>query len=195
MIENLVEHFEIWKPDQCIVGVKAIMRRVNRIKPRVYLEIGCAKLGTFRLYESLLPPSPRGLAIGVDTVKPTKEQVESGQAQCLWEDYKPISGCDVCLVEGDSQDKDVIKRVINELTGRKVDFLFIDGLHTYEGIKADWNNYASLVRSNGVVAFHDFDVHRYRDNMSKFIYELKKDGWIVEIPPYETIATVIVNMM
>ena len=36
-----------------------------------------------------------------------------------------------------------------------VDFAFIDGDHTYDGVKADFLYYAPLVRSGGLIAFHD----------------------------------------
>jgi predicted O-methyltransferase YrrM len=45
---------------------------------------------------------------------------------------------------------------INEiLQGYKLDFLFIDGDHSYEGVKKDFEMYSPLVRSGGLIAFHD----------------------------------------
>ena len=46
---------------------------------------------------------------------------------------------------------------------QKIDFLFIDGDHTYEGVKRDWEIYSPLVKKGGVVMFHDIldtDYHR-----------------------------------
>ncbi len=37
----------------------------------------------------------------------------------------------------------------------KIDFLFIDGDHSYEGVKKDWELYSSLLKSGSLVAFHD----------------------------------------
>lgn len=37
----------------------------------------------------------------------------------------------------------------------EIDFLFIDGDHSYEGVKKDWEMYGSLVRKGGIVVFHD----------------------------------------
>ena len=34
-------------------------------------------------------------------------------------------------------------------------FLFIDGDHTYEGVKKDFEMYAPLCRKGGIIAFHD----------------------------------------
>jgi len=36
-----------------------------------------------------------------------------------------------------------------------IDFLFIDGDHSYAGVKSDFEMFAPLVRAGGVVAFHD----------------------------------------
>ena len=35
------------------------------------------------------------------------------------------------------------------------DFVFIDGDHSYEGLRADWEGWAPLVAPEGVVALHD----------------------------------------
>ena len=35
------------------------------------------------------------------------------------------------------------------------DFLFIDGDHSYEGVKADFESYLPLVRPGGMIALHD----------------------------------------
>lgn len=37
----------------------------------------------------------------------------------------------------------------------RIDLLFIDGDHSYEGCLADWNAYAGLLSPNAVIAFHD----------------------------------------
>jgi predicted O-methyltransferase YrrM len=36
-----------------------------------------------------------------------------------------------------------------------VDFVFIDGDHTYEGLRTDWEAWSPLVASTGIVALHD----------------------------------------
>ena len=35
------------------------------------------------------------------------------------------------------------------------DFVFIDGDHSYEGIRSDWEAWSSLVAASGIVALHD----------------------------------------
>lgn len=59
---------------------------------------------------------------------------------------------DFMLIEGDSRNPEIIKRI--EGLGQ-FDFIFIDGDHTYEGVKADWENYKAMIRPGGAVGFHD----------------------------------------
>jgi predicted O-methyltransferase YrrM len=42
-----------------------------------------------------------------------------------------------------------------EMTDRPVDFLFIDGDHSYEGLRGDWEAWSPLVAADGIVALHD----------------------------------------
>lgn len=39
----------------------------------------------------------------------------------------------------------------------KIDFLFIDGDHSYDGVKKDFELYTSILTKNGVVVIHDTD--------------------------------------
>jgi predicted O-methyltransferase YrrM len=39
------------------------------------------------------------------------------------------------------------------------DFIYIDGIHTYEQVKIDIENYQPLVKSGGVIGGHDYGPH------------------------------------
>jgi hypothetical protein len=41
----------------------------------------------------------------------------------------------------------------------KVDFVYIDGHHTYEQVKKDIQNYKKLIKDNGIVGGHDYSVN------------------------------------
>lgn len=53
----------------------------------------------------------------------------------------------------DSQDPDTVDQV--QGLGQPIDMLFIDGDHSYDGVRADWLTWSPLVRPGGTVAFHD----------------------------------------
>ncbi len=58
------------------------------------------------------------------------------------------------IIQGLSEDEDVLQKVEN----RVFDFLIIDGDHSYEGVKRDFENYVSLVRPGGLIVFDDYEV-------------------------------------
>ena len=61
----------------------------------------------------------------------------------------------------------------------KIDFLMIDGDHTYNGVKADFELYSKLVRKGGIIAFHDIiDSPLHRElfcRVDLFWNEIKND--------------------
>jgi cephalosporin hydroxylase len=63
------------------------------------------------------------------------------------------------LLRKDSHDPKTSDLVQSLLGGVPLDFLFIDGDHTYDGVRADFEMYAPLVRKGGIIAFHDIVKH------------------------------------
>jgi cephalosporin hydroxylase len=57
------------------------------------------------------------------------------------------------LLRADSHEPQTLGQVKKILAGRTVDFAFIDGDHTYAGVRQDFEMYSPLV--SGLVAFHD----------------------------------------
>ena len=67
----------------------------------------------------------------------------------------------VTEIAGNSHALEVIEKVKKQ--AGMVDLLFIDGDHSYEGVKRDFENYFPLVKKGGYVVFHDITdtiVHR-----------------------------------
>jgi len=57
------------------------------------------------------------------------------------------------LYNSDSHDEKILERIKRDL--EEVDFLFIDGDHSEEGVRKDFEMYSPLVRKGGVIVFHD----------------------------------------
>ena len=47
-------------------------------------------------------------------------------------------------------------QALDVLQGQEFDFVYIDGLHTYDGVKNDIINYLPLVKKGGVIGGHDY---------------------------------------
>jgi cephalosporin hydroxylase len=125
--------------------ILALAKAVAALKPRIVLEIGTARGGTLLIWSSLA--SERVI---------TCDLVHRDAQRALFKALPPpSSSCQVELLTGNSHEAAFKQRVAQALNGAKVDFLFIDGDHTVEGVKADYNDYKEFVRPGGVIAFHD----------------------------------------
>lgn len=125
--------------------ILALATAVKAIKPRTILEIGTCNGGTLFIWSNLASDC----VITCDLNK-TKIREE------LYQSFPPEdSDCTVTSLAGDSHDENFLERVKATLAGREVDFLFIDGDHTEEGVKSDYYMYSPLVRKGGIIAFHD----------------------------------------
>jgi len=62
---------------------------------------------------------------------------------------------EIFLIAGNSHDSTSLEAVKTKVA--ELDFLFIDGDHTYEGVKQDYEMYGPLVRPGGIIAFHDIN--------------------------------------
>lgn len=77
------------------------------------------------------------------------------------------------LIRADSHSADTKNRIVDILGGEMLDYLFIDGDHTYEGVSQDFETYSPLVRSGGIVAFHD--IVTYKENAGCRVAEFWRD--------------------
>jgi cephalosporin hydroxylase len=121
---------------------------------RVILEIGTCKGGTLYLWLQLLKDIDGGTAISVDLPGGKFGGGYHPGYLKLFESFCQHGQRLICF-RGNSQDPGIRLSVEKEVSGRCVDFLFIDGDHTYEGVRKDFESYGPLVRPGGLIAFHD----------------------------------------
>lgn len=71
---------------------------------------------------------------------------------------------------GDSHTNEMFELVKNFCP--KFDFIFIDGDHTYDGVKKDFEMYKNLLSPRGVIGFHDIDPnHIFADSYAGQVYK------------------------
>jgi SAM-dependent methyltransferase/predicted O-methyltransferase YrrM len=132
--------------------IQWLFELVRAARPRIVLEIGLDFGGTFFLWSRAAAPDAHLLAI--DT-----------RAVGRFGDWSPFSivrkGFAVgsqritLLMGSDSHAHTTWRRIAELLNGRAIDFLFIDGDHSCEGVWQDFKMYSSLVAPGGLIAFHD----------------------------------------
>jgi cephalosporin hydroxylase len=140
---------ESWQISSEITG---FLRILEADPPRTVLEIGTARGGTLFLFTRVAAPD--ALLVSVDL---WHGQFGGGYAAWRRPLYRSFARevQRVELVVGDSHAAGTGQRIRRLLDGRQLDLLFVDGDHTYDGVSQDFADYAPLVRSGGLVAFHD----------------------------------------
>jgi cephalosporin hydroxylase len=113
----------------------AVLKLAADLQPQVVVEIGCMTGGALyawrqicdEVYGITLPMGPPGYL------------VDHGAYVWFGDSHDPVSKewLDACLC------------------GRPVDVLHIDGDHSYQGVKADYEMYSPLVRPGGLVIVND----------------------------------------
>jgi len=96
-------------------------------------------------------PKPIVVEIGVRRGRQRAFYKEFLDANYIGIDIRKVEGDDYIL--GDSGKMETVEALGVRLGGRKIDLLFIDGNHTYEAVKRDWELYSPL--TSCIVAIHD----------------------------------------
>lgn len=143
-------------PWQFTSEITSLFKLYESLKPQYALEIGTANGGT--LFGHCRLANDNATVISVD--------LPGGKFGGGYPDWKiPIyknfakKNQTLHLVRASSYDPATIEHVKGLLKDNKLDYLFIDGDHTYEGVKKDFDLYSQFVKPGGVIVFHDVVPH------------------------------------
>jgi cephalosporin hydroxylase len=125
--------------------LSGLVHLLTQIKPKTIMEIGLDHGGTMALWARLMPPDAKMIGVDLKLQTDTENNIRT----------RMKTGQSLRIFEADSHTQETRSRVVEALAGTKLDFLFIDGDHSYEGVKRDFEDYSTLVRTGGLVAFHD----------------------------------------
>lgn len=165
--------FGLLKPSQVRSEITNLAKVVEELKPKTVLEVGTNKGGTLFLFSRLADPD--ATLISVDLPGGVYGGGYPNWRIPLYNAFRRAQQA-LHLVRADSHAVETLEQVKAILGGRKVDFLFIDADHTYEGVKKDFELYSTLVRPGGVIAFHDIVPHppEYHCGVDIFWNEIKR---------------------
>lgn len=139
---------------------------VKSVAPKSYIEIGVARGDTFHDTVSLMPKGSRAVAVDYPMkawgLENSNEYLEKAAEDLIKKGYF------VDIIYGDSRSFEVIELVRKH---DMFDLCFIDGDHTYAGVKSDYDNYGLFSK---YVAFHDIADHMKANNR----------GEIIEVPVF-----------
>lgn len=132
-----------------------LLELVAELRPQRLCEIGAAGGGTLFLFTQCAAPS--AWVVSIDLA------LDAAKQRAFVHFLQP--GQKLLALQADSHAPATREQVRRFLAGRPLDFLFIDGDHSYEGVRQDYEQFGPLVRPGGLIAFHDIvgDYrHRYR---------------------------------
>lgn len=141
------------------------------------VEIGTAYGGTF--YAPCQTASDKAKIISVDmpssqtanTLPSPENLIRYGKANQ-----------DISFIRADSHDEETKNQIVLSLGESKTDLLLIDGDHTYEGVKKDFEMYSPLVTKGGIIILHDICKHAEPEcQVDKFWNEIKSSYKTLEI--------------
>jgi len=168
------KHWSI-RPGQVKEEITELLKILAMYDSRFILEIGTSGGGTLFLFARV--SSPDAVIISIDL---PGGPFGGGYREWRIPLYKSfaIHRQKMYLIREDSHARFTLNMVEKILKGHKLDFLFIDGDHTYGGVKMDFEMYSKLVRKGGMIAFHDICPHltQTKCEVSKFWCEIK-DGY------------------
>lgn len=138
----------IQKPEE----LSQLLRLLEDLRPSRVLEIGTYTGGMLWALSRVCPDDTILVSVDDGTENLRHHRPLSSEA---------IRRADqrVVLVKGDSHSPETANRVREEFSGEPVDLLFIDGDHSYAGVRDDFLMYSQLVRVGGLIAFHDIVEH------------------------------------
>jgi predicted O-methyltransferase YrrM len=156
--------------------LQLLLEYLHPLKPSRVLEIGVFQGGTVMAWTHI--SSDDAIIVGVDLPEGEfgggfTDEVAGRIVDLAQEDQS------IFLFPADSHDKKTVEKVKGF---GEFDFIFIDGDHTYEGAKKDFENYFPLLKKGGILALHDIVVHTRRPEVGvwKLWKELKKKYDIIE---------------
>jgi hypothetical protein len=145
-------------------------------KSRCIVEIGSWK-GRSTLALACNTP---GIVYAVDTWKGTEQQgdelAQHPEGWLLEEFKRNTAGLDnIVICEGPSVE------MAARYAGLEVDMLFIDGYHTYEGVRSDILAWRPMLRPGGILCGHDY-IPPYWEGLLRAVREL--------VPKFRVIDTI-----
>src|SRR5882757_308451 len=146
---------------------------LKELVPKRSLEIGTNYGGTLLLLCALF--APKAKIISVDLPYGPFGGGYPKRKMPIFRRF-PRHGQKLHLLRADSHAAETKEQVSRLLEGERLDYLFVDADHTYEGVWLDFEMYAPLVRSGGMIAFHDIVTHRKetRCEVERFWNEIKQ---------------------
>ncbi len=160
--------------------ISKFIKIIAKERPKLVLEIGTARGGSLFLLTKF--SNSNSHIISLDLPGGIHGGGYPRPFKIFYKSFK-LKNQKITFIRKDSHNPSTLLKVKKIINKRKIDILFIDGDHTYNGVKKDFEMYSPLVKKNGLVAFHDITVQQPRLNCQVHIFwnEIKNNFDFEEI--------------
>jgi len=160
------------RPLQRPAEIRDLLAILSERKPAVIVEIGTASGGNLFLFTRVA--ANNALIVSIDL---PAGRFGGGYPRWRIPLYRAFARPHqtVHLIRGNSHAAETVAKLSAILRGRKIDFLFVDGDHTYQGVPQDFKIYHPFVHPGGIIAFHDIVEHSSETqcNVNRFWQQIK----------------------
>jgi hypothetical protein len=134
---------------------------INEMQPKVTVDLGV----DYGYSLIALAHSNPGQVYGIDGFEGDKWTGVRDTYSYVDERIKALGLNNVTLIRGFFDD-------VQPTWTKPIDILHIDGFHSYEAVKNDYEKWSGFVNDSGVIMFHDTNSHDTRFGVKKFFEEL-----------------------
>jgi cephalosporin hydroxylase len=146
--------FKQWRirPLQVKEEIMELLKILVKHRTKFMLEIGTARGGTFFLFARIAASDATLISVDLPC-----GPFGGGYSELKIPYYESFAfpGQKILLLRMDSHKEATLHEISRILDGHLLDFLFIDGDHTYEGVRKDFEMYSKLLKPAGIIAFHN----------------------------------------
>lgn len=133
---------------------------IDHLQPKVTVELGV----DFGYSTFAFAVNNPGTVYGIDLFQGDPQTGFRDTLASVQENIKKFQVSNIELIKGD------FESVSKDWT-LPIDILHIDGLHTYEAVSKDFNNWNKFVKDSGLILFHDTE--SYNDSVGKFFRSIQ----------------------
>jgi predicted O-methyltransferase YrrM len=142
-----------------------LLRLLSLRRPKSVLEVGTGRGGTFYLFARMADPAAKLVTVDI--------RLQAAEMIASFGRHRQ----QVTAIEARSTAQETIRRV-KDFFPAGLDFLFLDGDHSYDGVSTDFQTYRPLVRPGGLIALHDI----VEDNTTR--YGVRTEGYAGDVPHF-----------
>nr|MDO8098135.1 class I SAM-dependent methyltransferase [Candidatus Njordarchaeota archaeon] len=150
---------------------------IYKMKPKVVVEIGTYRGGTLFYFTMLSVRKAKVISVDLPRYNLLmKAGGYFGYSRLripLYRSFATRNDQRIYLLRANSHDVKTLRKILKILDGEQIDFLFVDGDHSYEGAKKDFEMYYPFVRKGGLTVYHDI-ANRGWPGVIRFWNEIKQ---------------------